>query len=273
MPANWRNVARISSASVALAAAVGLTSSALATGEPTPPGGLWNFMMTWDASNDGLGEFEYNPFLLGSQEYGTFTLGGGPNGEGGALRDVTGWRTMGGINNQNWEMTWDCVVNPDPFVDATINVTNTSDAAGVFWVYMPMVLVPTITDPTLISGSVSAVVQSSGFDPATLASDGIDPVYQAYVDGVPQLGGAQMWTPGYSLSTVAPFGSANDNASFVNLIGPNGASMIALRLRFELSAHDSASITGIFSIEAVPAPAALALFGLAGIAGGRRRRN
>lgn len=272
MPANWRNVAEISAAGLALAAAVGLTSSAFATGDPTPPGSDWNFLMTWDASNDQLDPFDYNPFELGSQQYGTFMLGGGDNGEGGALREVTGWRTQGGINNASWTMQWDCVVNPDPFVDATINVTNTSSVVQTFWVFMPLALAPVITDPTLISGSVSAVVQASSFAGATLAATAIEPVYQAFVDGVPQVGAAQMWNPGYSLNA-GPFGVANDNASFVNLAGPNGASMIALQLRFTLSPGDSASVTGIFSIEAVPAPAALAVLGLAGLIGGRRRRD
>lgn len=271
MPANWRNVTQVSTAVVALSAVVGVSNFALADGTVPPPNDGWDFMMIWDASNDALGEFQYNPFQLGTSEYGTFQLGGGPNGAGGDPRVVTGWRTQGGINNAAWTMSWDCVVNPDPFVDATINVTNTSGAFQTFWVFMPLNLLPVITDPTLISGSISAVLQASSFAGATLAANGANPVYQAYVDGAPQLGPAQLWTPGYSLNA-GPFGIANDNASFVNLAGPNGASQIALALRFDLSPGDSASVTGTFSIEAVPAPAGLALLGLAGIMGGRRRR-
>jgi uncharacterized protein (TIGR03382 family) len=44
-----------------------------------------------------------------------------------------------------------------------------------------------------------------------------------------------------------------------------------MQFRFSLTAGDSASFTSIFVVEAIPAPGALALMGLAGLRSRRRR--
>ena len=49
------------------------------------------------------------------------------------------------------------------------------------------------------------------------------------------------------------------------------AENIAMQFRFSLTAGDSASFTSIFVVEAIPAPGALAVVGLAGLRGRRRR--
>lgn len=270
MLANWRNVAQYSAASVIALTAMSWTSSAMAD---DVPGQEPNFIMIWEASADATSPLSYNPFELGTSLWGTHELGSSdPNVGGGHHRFATGWRTTGGIENNLWSMTWDCVVNEDPFVDATINVTNTSDSVQTFWVHMPLNIFPPILGGTNMSGSVSAVVQASTFGGATLSANGLNPVYQAYIDGNEMLGAAQMWTSGYSLNA-GPFGVANDSSSFMNLLGPDANVDIALTLRFDLSPGDSASITGIFQVEPIPAPAGLALLGLAGLVGSRRRRG
>lgn len=273
MPANWRNVDRCRAASFAVAAVFGLVaSSAFADvgGTGNPP----VFMMTWDASGDQLDPFTYNPsdWAHMPTEYGTWTLGGGPNGQGGALREQTGWRYRGGLTNALWNLTWDCVANEDPFVDATINVTNTSNSTQVFWVLMPLNIVPSLPLGTIMDGDVSAVISDQNFSGAGLLSTaGADPIFQGYIDGA-AVPNATLWNAGYSLAA-PPFGAANDMDNFDGLIGPAAINQIGIRLRFELSAGDSASVTGIFNVNQIPAPAGLSLLAVFGAVASRRRRR
>jgi MYXO-CTERM domain-containing protein len=51
------------------------------------------------------------------------------------------------------------------------------------------------------------------------------------------------------------------------------AATIGIQLDFILSAGDSVAITSYFQVDPVPAPAGLALLGLAGLGGRRRRRE
>lgn len=267
MPANWRSVNRfIATGAIALTAFGVLVPAAMADNSGgNPP----TFIMQWDASNDSLSPNTYNPALFGTLDFGTWVLGSNdPSQPGGYLRERTGWRYQGGLENSAWNMSWDCVVNEDPFVDATINVTNTSAVVQTFWVYMPLAINPAIPGATNMSGSVSAVLSSNTFGGATLANNGVIPIYQGYIDGNVV---ATMWN-NYSLNAPA-FGSANDNSQFGVVAGPGANNEIALRLQFTLSPGDSASVTGIFEIQAIPAPAGLAVLTLAGLFGTRRRRS
>jgi hypothetical protein len=266
MPATWRNVDRFTATSAVALAAFGLFAPA-ALGDNSgsnPP----VFFMQWDASADGLAPNTYNPANFGSLEFGTWVLGSNdPSQPGGALREQTGWRYQGGLENAAWTMSWDCVVNEDPFVDATINVTNNSNVVQTFWVYMPLAINPAIPGGTIMNGSVSAVLSANTFDGATLTSNPGFAVYEAFIDGSSV---ASMWNP-YALAAI-PFGSANDNNQFNNAAGPAANTEIAIRLRFDLSPGDSASVTGIFEIQPIPAPAGLAVLALIGVCGSRRRR-
>ena len=268
MPANWRNVNRFNAAGAVAVAASGLFAVS-ASADNSGAGGPPIFLMTWEASNDAQGALEYNPFTLGSANFGTHILGGGANGEGGPLRERIGWRTQGEMVDTQWTMSWDCVVNEDPFVDATINVTNNSLTTQTFWVYMPLNIAPSIPGSTRMDGFVSGVVSDQNFDGAMMGATAIDPVYQAYIDNA---NAASMWNPGYALGA-GPFNSSNDNLSFANQLGPGALNQIALRLRFDLSPGESASVTGPFEVQAVPGPAGFAVFaGLGALGFGRRRR-
>jgi hypothetical protein len=166
-------------------------------------------------------------------------------------------------------------VNQDPFVDATINVTNNSINTETFWIYMPLNIVPTGPN-ALMSGSVAAALSSQSLDtPAQLATNGVDPIYQAYANPLfPQDPGAverTLLNVGYTLNA-APGNSASDSDAFTNEAGPAVIiTDIAILLRFTLTAGDSASVTGIFEV-LVPGPGGLAAFALVGVLGSRRRR-
>ena len=271
MPAIWRSVDRVHAASFFAITAIGLIApiaNADNDGSSGPPG----FLMTWDASGDSLDPYQYDPSEYGSMQFGTWTLPGGTGWDPDAQSHVrTGWRYQGELNSTEWHMSWDCVANADPFVDATINVTNSSNSTQTFWIYMPLLINPAIVGPTTMAGSVSAAVSDQNFDGATLAATAVEPVFQGFVDTLPQPN-ATIWNPGYSLSAPS-FGAANDSSSFNNALGPPALTEIAVKLKFTLSAGDSASVTGTFDIQAVPGPAGLSAFAIFAAFGGRRRRR
>jgi hypothetical protein len=266
MPAYWRSFTRIGAPSILAVAACGFIAPGALAGSA---GGLPNFMMSWDASGDSQGIFTYNPdnFATTQTQFGTWQLGG-PAGD----RTRTGWRYQGGLVGETWELTWDCVVNPNPFVDATINVTNNSLMSQTFWVYMPLSIMQ-IVPASLMSGSVSAVVTDANFsNGALLSATALDPVFRGYIDGVAQPN-ATLWGSGYNLA--APlFGTNSDTTSFTGQVGP-AATMaeIAVALRFDLSPGDSATVTGTFDIQPIPGPAGLSLLAVFAAVGARRRRR
>jgi len=289
MPAIWRSFDRHHAAVVLAVASVGILAPAsLADNTPPPPGTpAPAFMMTWDADQDNIPSpftYDANEFANTATQWGTWNLGGTVGAGGyvvdGAPRSRTGWRYRGDLVNQgSWSFSWDCVINEDPFVDTTINIQNNSNVTQTFWVYMPLNIAPPIVTNTLMSGSVSAVVSDGNpldGPGASLASNGVDSVYTAFIDPVvPQSPAAiarTQWNPGFSLNAVQ-FGSNSANASFANEIGPQALTSIALRLRITLSAGDSASVTGLFDIQPVPGPAGLSVLALFGLATGRRRRG
>jgi len=288
MPAIWRSFNRQNAAVVMAVASVGiLTTASIADINPPPAGTpAPAFLMTWD--NDGTEStapdtYNANNFATTATEWGTWNLGGtaGPGGQGyidGAPRTRTGWRYRGDNSNSLWSFSWDCTINEDPFVDATINVQNNSNVTQTFWVYMPLNILPPITPNTSMSGSVSAVVSDGNpFDGpgVTMATNGVDSVYTAFIDpafaGDPASIARTQWNaPAFSLSA-GQFGANNANANFSNEIGAGANTSIAIRLRFTLSAGDSASVTGLFDIQPVPGPAGLSLLAVAALVGRRRR--
>jgi hypothetical protein len=263
MPAHWRSIGIRACFVVAFSAVGVVGSAAMAQSGGTPP----NFVMTWNASGDNLPPNSYDPAIYGTVAWGTWELGS-PNGHNGPPRVRTGWRYEGGLEHETWTLSWDCVVNENPFVDATINVTNNSSSAQSFWIFMPLPIAPALPAGTFMSGWVSAVVSDNNFNGATFSA-GTTPVYEAFIDGSNV---ANMWGPGFSLAA-GPFGSNNADQSFSNVIGPAAMSQIALGLRFDLSPGDSASVTGIFQVVEIPGPAGLGLLAMAGLFGSRRRRG
>jgi len=272
MAAIWRNVDRIGIGLVALIGISVATSSALADDGTN---GLPTFGMTWDATNDPFDSNHYDPSDHATQEtaFGTWQVEG---------VSYTGWRYVGQLISSDWTLTWDCIVNEDPFIVANIQVSNNTASTQTYSNYMNLSILPVLPG-SIMSGSVSAALNNTNtpFSPdATLASAGAGlSIYQAFIDpSLPPPGGppaseavATLWNHPTSFTTPS---ATNQNASFAPVFGPAVLSELGLRLQFTLSAFDTASVTGIFQVEAIPGPAGLSAFAIFGLlSAGRRRRR
>jgi hypothetical protein len=167
---------------------------------------------------------------------------------------------------------WTSEADADPFVTNNLTVTNISGVVQTFDVIVTSPVVPT-GPQTLMTGSLTVGITNTASGGVTL-TDAAAPVYQAYIDGVVQ---QTLLNPAYSLSCAPPFCSNSQFPSpgFVNVLGPGAATNIAIRIRFTLTPGDSAAITSVFNIDAVPEPVTAAMLGLGlvglAIAGSRLR--
>lgn len=268
MPAMWRKICRRSALAPTVAAVAALLTSNAALGD----GAIPNFRMIWDVSNDSQSPFEYDAAQFGQ-----------PVQEGSAWR-YQGYNTGLFDDNESWEVNWNCLVNPDPFVNATLTITNNSNSAQVFDMYMVLVLGGPVLPVSVMNGSVSLAINNfqSGFTSASV-SDAGEPIYQAFIDPIPQgtpgppaaTAVRTLWDPPSSF--VVPVGQGSGSfptRSFSNEIGPGALTAIAIRLRITLSGRDTAIISGIFEINEIPGPATLAVFGaVLAVTGSRRRRR
>lgn len=226
---------------------------------------LPDFGMVWDATNDGMDPVNYDPAEFGEASQ----VGNGT------------WNYIGGFVSQNWLLDWDCTVHPgsgsgaggnSAYVDANIVVTNTGLTTETYSLLMTLGAGP-IAGPTSLSGSVAASVTNVSFaGSATLAAPTGGSIYSAFIDVTDPFldpSAATLFDDPYSLVASGAFGSNSDDTSFDGLVGGSVNSNVAILLTFTLTPGDSASVNGVFTV--VPAPGALALFGLFGIAGRRRR--
>lgn len=269
MAAIWRSVERFRVAGLVALTAVGLaTAPALADDGSN---GMPEFGMTWDATGDQIDADHYDPNDHATQTtaFGTWEVNG---------VSYTGWRYIGQITNAAWTLNWDCIVNEDPFIVANITVANNTASTQSYTNYMNLPVLPVLPG-SIMNGSVSASLSNTvtPFSPnATLASDGV-PIYQAFIDPAvgppgPPAGSAIATLWNHSTSFTTPT-ATNQNAAFGPTFGPAVLSELGLRLRFTLSAFDTASVTGIFNVEPVPGPAALSAFAIFGIFSASRRRR
>jgi len=208
--------------------------------------------------SSGAGSVEFNP-----ADYGQ------------AWQNANNTFGFAGSKNQanNFNLGWSMLVNPDPFVIANLVVTNTTLVTQTY--SLSVVLPTTLLANACIGGSISGSVTDLNGNGATLAAPANGGIYSALIDGSPVM---QLLTDPFSVSTGNWQSATVGPASFGNPIpsmpyAPGVANSIGINITFTLSAGDSATFTSIFVVEeCIPAPAALALFGLAGLAGTRRRR-
>lgn len=190
-------------------------------------------------------------------------------------------RVIGSHTNEIRTFGWEMEIRQDTarggslFVSSNFTVANNT---GVLTPYTINVFLPgALGGPTQMSGSISGSVgDGDGIldifgNGATVRTQGFPvggaPYYEAIIDGV----GVQQLYAAPSINTAPQgFTSAIPTQNFVAVPGPAVAAFIGISNRFELTSADNAQFTSTFFV--VPTPGAVALFGLAGLAGVRRRR-
>jgi hypothetical protein len=242
------------------------------------------FLMTWDANQDGLPSNTYN-WDAGHGGFGTLhpfgdhSVGQGqpPHMQSGPW---SGWAYTGTLTNSLWTLEWNCVFNDDlsntasgtgAFVIANIVVTNNSPATQNFSLLMSMPVARTISNPQ-VGGSVVGTVTDLTFDNATVSAPLGQSIYTARIDGVDE---QQLMAAPFAQSAGGPLQSS--------VVGPDSFGQplpvpgsqavdtsIAIFLNFDLTAGDSGSFTAIF--EVVPAPGVVPVLAMFGLIARRRRR-
>lgn len=185
--------------------------------------------------------------------------------------DVSG--TLGG-----WTLdSWNLFVDPDPTVQNSLSVTNNTTATQSFVVTVSLPVSVSFGPTSLIRGSIGGSATDLNANGVTLGTSGANPIYEAFIDSASV---RTLLASPQSFSNPNAFGTASvPNTDFGIPVQESVAQAtttdIALSLRFDLSAGDSAAFTSVFNVEPVPEPATGMLMGL-GLCGvllhGRRRR-
>jgi MYXO-CTERM domain-containing protein len=228
-------------------AALAVAGAALIATSATAGSGL-----EFQLSVDGGAPLVFNP-------NGT-DVGGGVSNYQGKLFDI------------GYTLSWDLNAKADPFVSGNIVVVNTGFVTQTYSLTILLPITPAITPSSLIGGSIAGSLTTDD-DGGTLSSVGNAPIWEALIDGavVASLLNSpfSVSNPGFGSTGIGP---ADFGTPIPSLGGPQALSTIGIRLTFSLTPGDQASFSSVFVVQPVPAPAALALLGLAGLAGGRRRR-
>lgn len=180
---------------------------------------------------------------------------------------------QGDLFDVGFSLSWDLNTKSDPFVSGNIVVVNTGLVTSIYSLTILLPVSPSILPNSVMGGSVGGSL-TTDLDGGSLSSVGNTPVWEALIDGnvVASLlnNPFSVGKPGAGSVGIGPeaFG-----VPIPSMPGPGVNSTIGIRLTFALTAGEQASFSSVFVVEAVPAPAGLALLGLAGIAGGRRRRR
>ncbi|MCP3979025.1 MAG: hypothetical protein GY716_06790 [bacterium] len=167
-----------------------------------------------------------------------------------------------------WQANWTVTYDVDPIVDLNFSVTNNTGGTETFIITADLPLLQTISGGSSVNGDFGGfVLDGAAGSPGFIQVTG-DPVYTGLVDGLNAL----------TLGSSFDFQS-NNGVDFLPVLssgaltGPeNASSSIGIMLVFTLTDGDTITINSSFEIQALPAPGALALLGLAGLCGRRRRR-
>ena len=288
MPAVWRNVGQTLTAGI-FAASMLATSAAYSDG--------WDpqaFEMIFTSSSNNLGPITYNPAdapvqqgfmpfdVLGSNHaYADFF------GEGMQWDDLPAWSQTGegqfnfkgfktgldALGNDGFHIWWDVNINVDPVVSVSLLMNNPTPIAQTFTLTIPLVTGP-IGPSTLMSGAASGSATDNNGNGGSVSTP-IFPGYQAWIDAPANVvqtmipTGTNIAIAQNATATIGPYGFGQPGPP---IAGPAVLSQIGLTLTFTLSAFDSAIVNADFEVVPIPAPGALALLGVAGLAARRRRR-
>jgi hypothetical protein len=224
-----------------------------------------------------IDQFANSPLIL------NFYIDGNPvlvNGATGTIAPglvANTFTSVGSANGSGWSANWNVLFDPDPFVNASLEVVNESAITQTFTLdfYMPISI--DMNNPEY-HGNVTGSVRDNNGDGATLATLAgqsmysallNDSIFSTLIDDPTSFVAPASQTVGMGFSA---FGSPDGGVAGPSLLA---GELIGIRLNFSLSAGDSATFDANFTVApaSVPAPAALSLLALGALGlGGRRRR-
>lgn len=170
-----------------------------------------------------------------------------------------------------WDVSFELLADPDPFVQGVFAVTNQSSQVKQMHLEVSLPIFPPIPGGTLIGGSVGGALTDANFD-GSAALDAPS-LFVGYNDGVAALGiGGVLASAVFAGQTVG-IPAQNVGLPGPSLPGPQALSEIAISLDFSLTPGDQASFNAFYVVSAVPEPGAMSLFatGLAVLAWKGRR--
>jgi MYXO-CTERM domain-containing protein len=200
----------------------------------------------------------------------------GPNGQG-------QWHWWGSYGNENWTLQSDIIGghSGSPFggggdmISAFMALQNLTANTNTYTITVNMAIDP-IAIATFMDGSVGgSVTDSNGNGQAVAAAVSGGSMYIGLINAAGVASTALLEYP-YSASVINSGGTESIGpASFGQpspIFGPSGVNSIGIQLQVTLTPGDTVVMSSFFRVEPIPAPAGLALLGLAGLAGSRRRR-
>jgi MYXO-CTERM domain-containing protein len=191
----------------------------------------------------------------------------------------TSWHWEGSYTDTNWQMpSFSIDADTDPMISSQIAFQNNPLVTNLYTITVSLPVAP-IAGATVMGGSVGGSVtdaNGNGLGGITYGTGAAgSALFFGQIDFVNVLG--LLPAPG---GVNVPFAGGTSNIPATNLglpgptlPGPAVASSIGIQLQFLLTPGDSVAISSFFQVEAVPAPAGLALLGLAGFGARSRRRQ
>ena len=170
------------------------------------------------------------------------------------------------------DFSWENELEVDPGLGFGLSITNTQSFTETFSVVLD-VQVPGWSNGTLQGASIGGSVSDTNFDgTASLTSSQF--LMNTFLDGTSQIelgGGLDVLVSQFAgTDTFGPFSTGLSGGS-ATIIGPQSTQgNLAIQIDFTLSAGDTASFSGGYLVDYVPAPAGL--LALSGLVLARRRR-
>ena len=177
-------------------------------------------------------------------------------------------------HHTGWGIDYEAMIHTDPSIDLDFSFVNDTGSTQFFSVMIVLPIDP-ILEQTVIGGSVSGATtdfSEDGEGGVSAPNDGA--YYNAIVDGSVVRTLHDDLNVGYDFAgDTALIPDEDFGLPGPSELGPAQAlNHIGIRIDFFLSAGDSIASTSFFVLEPLPAPGAIALLGVAGLLGGRRRR-